>query len=571
MGKVINIIGIFSLLTATVANAGTIDSVQRMLNQLGYNAGAVDGAYGKKTRGALEAFYADTGGSYDGKLDVNEVADLRTALIERGLTPFRVPKINLDNKGRHYSAEYMINGKYALPLKSLTSSLNGARGPDSHEYRQRLNSFMNNFYALGDFNNDGIQDVVVTAFRAEENEVAYDGGGASVFVDKVSKYRSFKVYAGDTRTGWANDYYRKGGEDITHLFIEDPKLAGIADHQMENQKPLIADFNGDGIDDMYISSSTRTERSERNDGQFFGGWHSYYLSQPDGTFKESSREMMKGKWVERSTGRYTEFAHRSDIGDIDGDGDIDIVHTSVTWNGGDRGNGYVICMFNDGSGRLTSKTCGDQWGNQVKIGDFNGDGNADILVMGAMYNCRKQHGIGRHISPKRNNARINFGNGSGKFYNRQGKNFVDNLGYHQMANGEKILVCGMPTALVMDVDNDGDQDIVGNTIGESYVGGYFQVFLNDGVGNFSLGQQIVNTQPNVHYGLNNWAQHEGQHGSTGYCFNMHSIDLNNDGYMDFWCDGHFFSEYDGRILINQGDGTFKDAPKWLINKHATVY
>ena len=87
----------------------------------------------------------------------------------------------------------------------------------------------------------------------------------------------------------------------------------MADNQLGSQKPLIADFNGDGIDDLYISSASRTERSQRNDGQFFGGWHSYYLSQPDGTFKESSREMMKGKWVERKTGRYTEFAHRSTL------------------------------------------------------------------------------------------------------------------------------------------------------------------------------------------------------------------------------------------------------------------
>ena len=24
-------------------------------------------------------------------------------------------------------------------------------------------------------------------------------------------------------------------------------------------------------------------------------------------------------------------------------------------------------------------------------------------------------------------------------------------------------------------------------------------------------------------------------------------------------------------MINQGDGTFKDAPKWLVNKHASVF
>jgi len=76
-------------LTANITFAGTVDTAQRMLNQLGYNAGAVDGAYGAKTRGALEAFYADTDGLFDGKLDANEVADLQAAMSERGIEVYR--------------------------------------------------------------------------------------------------------------------------------------------------------------------------------------------------------------------------------------------------------------------------------------------------------------------------------------------------------------------------------------------------------------------------------------------------------------------------------------------------
>jgi len=67
-------------ISSSFVSAGTVDDAQSMLNRLGYDAGAVDGAYGKKTRSALEAFYADKGGSYDGKLGVNEITDLQAAI-----------------------------------------------------------------------------------------------------------------------------------------------------------------------------------------------------------------------------------------------------------------------------------------------------------------------------------------------------------------------------------------------------------------------------------------------------------------------------------------------------------
>jgi hypothetical protein len=57
----------------------TVSSAQRMLNELGYNAGTVDGSYGGKTKRALETFYTDNNSLYDGKLDDNEIADLKLA------------------------------------------------------------------------------------------------------------------------------------------------------------------------------------------------------------------------------------------------------------------------------------------------------------------------------------------------------------------------------------------------------------------------------------------------------------------------------------------------------------
>ena len=78
---------IFSFLIAAIFGtsliAEIVDDAQRMLNQLGYNAGPVDGAYGRKTKAALEKFYASMGKKFDGKLDANEIADLESATSKR--------------------------------------------------------------------------------------------------------------------------------------------------------------------------------------------------------------------------------------------------------------------------------------------------------------------------------------------------------------------------------------------------------------------------------------------------------------------------------------------------------
>ena len=51
---------------------------------------------------------------------------------------------------------------------------------------------------------------------------------------------------------------------------------------MEQLLPLVADFNGDGWDDIYLAAAV-------NDfGTGCGGYHSYFLSQPEGFLKESS-------------------------------------------------------------------------------------------------------------------------------------------------------------------------------------------------------------------------------------------------------------------------------------------
>ena len=73
----------FFLVYSSAANAKDATEVQRLLNQLGYNIGKVDGVIGRKTLNALENFYASKGQKFDGTVSQNELTDLNSESQKR--------------------------------------------------------------------------------------------------------------------------------------------------------------------------------------------------------------------------------------------------------------------------------------------------------------------------------------------------------------------------------------------------------------------------------------------------------------------------------------------------------
>jgi peptidoglycan hydrolase-like protein with peptidoglycan-binding domain len=84
----------------TPSIASPISEAQNMLNQLGYNAGPVDGAYGNKTRRAIEQFYKSIGSSFDGKLDNNELSDLIKQMSLKGIATSTSPENKNSNPSK---------------------------------------------------------------------------------------------------------------------------------------------------------------------------------------------------------------------------------------------------------------------------------------------------------------------------------------------------------------------------------------------------------------------------------------------------------------------------------------
>ena len=562
---------IFAAILTTPVIAGTVDTAQRMLNQLGYAAGVIDGLYGGKTRRALEAFYADNGGSFDGSLDANEVADLKAATIAAGLVvgdnnsvggrmpgagTVAVPKMAFP-AGRYYDPKFKVNGKYTVPIYSAThghmswAELSGA-------------SWLTG-YALADFNGDGRQDYFAN-IEARETHTGEIIGSANMC--QVAS-PTFKACTNENSPHYALVLSGRNGKmDKPHWGIESYKEKHLVTERLVKDwkikqnmgtPSLVADFNGDGRSDVFVGSSHSGQWGSGAENMNDGGYASYFLSQRNGTLVESSREMISGHEFDEKYGRLEDFMHRTDAGDFDKDGDIDIIWASWDWHGT---AGKSVCLWTDGTGRMTSKVCADQGGTQVKHGDFNADGYIDMLIGDYSSECVKWAGGYKKLrmqSKKYGATRILFGDGSDNWtYKRSSE--IKSFG--KMPSGAPI--CSIPTANVFDVDNDGDQDIIASVVGYNYTGGYLAVYENDGYGNFSVGQTLSgdgNEPPKSMKRISQFPKVEfGHDWGDGGCHRLLMIDFNEDGFIDVQCNAHAFNKgVHNKIWINLGDGTFRSA------------
>ena len=467
-----------------------------------------------------------------------------------------VPKMAFP-AGRYYDPKFKVNGKYMMPIYSNTAGHLSWAELGGAAYGVTL--------ALADFNGDGRQDywMNVEASNTHTGEIVGNANMCQVAsptfmacTNENSNYYELIIAGKNGKTDqprWGVEEFKKK-HLATDRLVKDWKIK-----QNMGTPSIIADFNGDGRPDVFVGSSHSGQWGNNAENMNDGGYASYFLSQRNGTLVESSREMISGHEFDEKYGRLEDFMHRADAGDFDNDGDIDIIWASWDWTGS---AGKSVCLWNDGTGRMTSKVCADQGGTQVKHGDFNADGHIDMLIGDYSSECVKWAGGYKKLrmqSKKYGATRILFGDGSGNWTHKRS---VEIKSFGKMPSGAPI--CSIPTANVVDIDNDGDQDIVANTVGYNYVGEYFTVLQNDGYGNFTTKQTLnvtgneppksmkrISQFPKVEFG-HDWGE--------GYCSRYLMIDFNEDGFMDFQCNSaQFMRKANNKIWMNLGDGTFRVA------------
>jgi len=195
--------------------------------------------------------------------------------------------------------------------------------------------------------------------------------------------------------------------------------------------------------------------------------------------------------------------HRIALGDLDGDGDLDVFLSS---EGPDK------VLFNDGDGNLTDsgQALGDGSFSKPAIGDIDGDGDLDVIAMQVWIN----NGSGYLTADEQR-----FEDGNPVLGDIDGDGDLDMLGaevWLNDGNGAFVRTGQFVSGPLGDLDGDGDLDAVASG----------EIWMNDGSGYFvSSGQSL-------------------RAGDLG--------DLDGDGDLDLFVDFNTVWLNDGTGFFSQG-------------------
>jgi hypothetical protein len=359
--------------------------------------------------------------------------------------------------------------------------------------------YFGRMWQMQDFNNDGYSDVLyIGAMKPNNsNQTGENTGTECGDVACEGNKPLPSLYLGDAK------------HKLTYapeLLIDNREESGMS----LGRQLLVADYNNDNILDFYVA--------DHGIGTHDGVRDSYFLSQPNGTWVESSETHL-------SHSNFVVFDHGGATGDIDNDGDMDVVITETNWKTGTA----LWCLINDGTGYLNKRKCGGIFSFALELADMDGDGYLDVL-------------LGAHESEKS----IDF---TGIVWNDGRGNF--NKNNNTLLPQHKKKWASVPEVSAADLDNDGDLDIVYSRAGDLYVGTAIQIIENLGNkkfkdhGVFPLVEAPADFTP-INEG-NEW---------NDFIEMIKFRDLDKDGNIDLYLSSSMSLKTNGMVLINQGDFNF---------------
>ena len=326
--------------------------------------------------------------------------------------------------------------------------------------------------AVGDFNNDGLEDIYFTS-NQNSNKLYVNKG-------------NFKF------------------DDIT-------KKANVEDKKGWSTGVTVVDINNDGWLDIYVCKSSSLDNNELRKNKLF-------INQKNNTFKEEAK-----KWGINHDG----FSMQSYFFDYDKDGDLDmyLVNHRVDFKntlrlekiGKQKLNPQTSdhLFRNDGNKftdvTLTSGIANQAWGLSASIGDFNNDGWPDIYVANDyiipdfLYINKRNGTFSNQINTRLNHISYNS---MGSDFADINNDFLPDLMVLEMSAQDHIRSKeNMPS-----MNTEGFEKIVKANYHYPYMSNVLQ--LNNGNGSFSDIAQLANVA------------------KTDWSWSTLLADFDNDGHKD---------------------------------------
>lgn len=429
----------------------------------------------------------------------------------------------------------------------------------------RQKSASQTFFAIVDFDGDGIKDFFIVT-NPKRSGIDRDKAGPNCRTDFGECYSQqgsislFKVEKTLLIHSW-----KYTATDVSDLLVDNNPIEMKG---TETIKLHLADFNGDGKVDIFAGDTTTINMD------FTGKNDMYFLSNEEGLgWTESTATHVTGEWccvtkwtkghgVRKGEGLIN-FSHGSTVGDIDGDGDIDIVVTSIAWHGWEKSrskrteNGFIYCYINQGDGHMVVRQCGDQWGMTSELGDIDNDGDLDLVWGSRTMSHTKEWGTYNQMPGCTSKSHCNsaysgilLNDGTGNFYER-GFEFPDVIASTGWAYQST------PNVAVADLDNDDDLDVIRMQVGNLYAGA--GITIEENIGNGQFKQVFYSEFCPTPETKEEWPRHEG---SSWNCWasDFKFGDFNKDGFIDIYLDGHDANNSDvvkdGAIYMSTGKFTY---------------
>jgi hypothetical protein len=277
---------------------------------------------------------------------------------------------------------------------TLVGSLEAATSSDVHLSGESAGDYYGWALAAGDVNNDGTIDLLVGArgYNTDQGRLYfYTTNDRVITGDDSQGHFGSCAAVGDLNSDGINDLavgatgYDVGNNDgRAYIFYGGRKATTSvsgADEVIDGETLLdefgcgmaIADLDNDGDDDLVIG------------GLDVGSDGKVYIFENDGDYPSSAADaetIIDGE----TGGRY--FGRQLDVGDFNNDGATDLVVADETYDDAVSNEGRVYIFYNDGAYpaasaadvKITGSSPSLQFGFNLSAGDYDGDGDDDLVV-----------------------------------------------------------------------------------------------------------------------------------------------------------------------------------------------